>query len=56
MTSPKSKRGRTYASERYPWSYRSWAEETPTGGILFDGEINPQHRRDMRMIARRRML
>lgn len=56
MTSPHARRGRTYASERYPWSYRSWAEETPGGGMAFWGESNPHYPKDMRMIARRRML
>ena len=56
MTSPRASRGRTYASERYPWSYRSWAEETPTGGMIFGGETNPHFPREMRMIARRRLL
>ena len=56
MTSPRASRGRTYASERYPWSYRSWAEETPTGGMIFGGATNPHFPREMRMIARRRLL
>jgi hypothetical protein len=56
MSSPGARRGRTYASERYPWTYRSWAEETQTGGVIFGGESNPRYKRDMRMIARRRML
>lgn len=56
MTAPHARRGRTYASERYPWTYRSWAEETPTGGMIFGGGTNPHHARDMRMISRRRMM
>lgn len=56
MTAPRARRGRTYASERYPWRYRTWAEETPEDGIDFRGEINPHHPRDMRMIARRRLI
>lgn len=56
MTTPHAKRGRTYASERYPWTYRTWAEDMPDGGVIFDGDTNPHHKRDMRMIARRRLL
>lgn len=56
MTAPRSRRGRTYASERFPWTYRTWAEETPTGGMIFGGETNTQFPREMRMIARRRMM
>jgi hypothetical protein len=56
MTSPRACRGRTYASERYPWTYRTWAEETLTGGMIFGGDTNPHFPREMRMIARRRLL
>ncbi len=56
MTSPRSKRGRTYISERYPWACRSWAEEAPDGGMIFPLTINPHYRRDMRMIAYRRLI
>lgn len=56
MSASRSKRGRTYASDRYPWTYRTWAEELPDGGIDFLSETNPHHSRDMRMIARRRLM
>lgn len=56
MTAPHSRRCRTYASERYPWAYRTWAEEAPDGGVVFGGETNPHFPREMRMIARRRLL
>lgn len=56
MTSPRAKRGRTYASERYPWTQRDWAEEMPDGGVKFCAEFNIFHGRDMRMIARRRLV
>lgn len=57
MTAPRAKRGRAYASERYPWATRSYAKELDDDGdIYFLLEDNPHYHRDMRMISRRRML
>lgn len=56
MTAPRAKRGRSYASERFPEGYYSWAEDHPVHGVIFDAANNPHYHRDMRMISRRRML
>ena len=56
MTAPKSKRGRSYASGRYPYGYVTWCDLDEDGNPDFRGEVNPYQARDMRMIARRRML
>lgn len=56
MTAPRARRGRTYASGRYPWAFRTWAEYLDDGPIDFLSATNPHHPRDMRMISRRRML
>lgn len=56
MTAPRAKRGRTYASERYPWAFRTYAKEVGDFDIDFVWEDNPHHPRDMRMISRRRMM
>lgn len=56
MSAPKARRGRTYASCRYPEAYVTWADELPDGGIEFRGESDHHHKRNLRMIARRRMI
>jgi len=56
MTAPRARRARSYASRRYPESYVTWVDLDENDDPIFRGEINPHHRRDMRMISRRRML
>ena len=56
MSAPKAKRGRTYASDRYPKGYVTWVDLDDDGYPDFRGESIPHYRRDMRMIARRRMI
>ena len=56
MSARNAKRGRTYACGRYPEGYVTWVDLDENGDPIFRGEINPYRARDMRMIARRRML
>ncbi len=56
MSAPRSRRVRTYASNRYPEGYVTWCDLDTNGDPIFRGESSPYRARDMRMIARRRML
>ena len=56
MSAPKAKRGRSYASLRFPEGYTTWVDLDENGDPIFRGESNPFRARDRRMIARRRML
>lgn len=56
MSAPGARRGRTYASGRYPEGYVTWVDLDPDGNPIFRGESKPHHARDMRMIARRRLI
>lgn len=56
MTTPRARRGRTYAGGRYPEGYVTWVDFDPDDNPIFRGEVNHNRARDMRMIARRRLL
>lgn len=56
MTAPRARRGRTYASGRYPEGYVTWVDLDPDGNPIFRGESTHNLDREMRMISRRRML
>jgi len=55
MTAPRARRGRSYASGRYPEGYVTWVDLDEDGTPIFRGESNSTRARDMRMISRRRM-
>ena len=56
MSAPKARRGRSYASRRFPEGYTTWADLDEQGYPIFRGESNSCFARDKRMIARRRLL
>lgn len=56
MSASRSKRGRSYVSKRYPEGYVTWVDLDEDDNPIFRGESNPYHARDMRMIARRRLI